>query len=794
MRDGAKLMRRFRLPLAGLLLAAGLGFWALLPQPLFGEPLSAILLARDGTLLGARIAADGQWRFPELSETPEKFALAVVAYEDKRFHSHPGIDPLAVARALRLNWQAGKVVSGASTLTMQLARLIRRRGGDSPPRSYSEKLHESLLALRLEAAYSKRELLAFYASHAPFGGNVVGLEAAAWRYFGRSPAQLSWAEAATLAVLPNAPALVTPGRNRAQLRAKRDALLHRLRQSGTLTALDLQAALAEPLVAEPKPLPDIAPHLLETLRSRYPERHRFLSTLDAALQQAAVRAVTAHGALLQSRGIGNVAALIVDQQGEDGGSLDVLAYVGNADWAVDSKRALAVDIVQRPRSTGSILKPMLYAAMLDSGQLLPKMLLTDVPTQFKGFAPENFDKQYRGAVPADVALAMSLNVPAVRMLRDYGIERFHDLLGRLGMSTLTRPPGDYGLTLVLGGAEGTLWDITRMHADLAALARRDSPQPVPPTLPLRVLRDEPTAKPSPNPLSPAAAWLTTQALLNVIRPPEEGDWREFASSRGIAWKTGTSWGARDAWAVGSSSRYTVGVWAGNADGVGVPELSGGSAAAPLMFVLHDLLPITGPFPQPFASMKTVQVCSDDGYLAGNGCAIDEQWIPLNSHFDRLTPFHRLLHLDADGRRVDSDCERPGNMRHVAWFVLPPTQAYFYRRHHAGYREPPAYRRDCHPRRTGREGPAAMDFVYPNESGRIYVPIDLDGHKGRVVFEAVHRHADAVLYWHIDDDYMGSTETFHQLTLDLSPGEHRVTIVDADGGRLTRNFEVLDPNR
>lgn len=775
---------------AAVLAVGGVAFWWMLPRPLFREPLSAVLLARDGSLLGARIADDGQWRFPELDAVPERFARALVSYEDRRFFRHPGIDPLAVARALRSNWRAGHVVSGASTLTMQLARLVMQQGGRDYRRGVLDKAWQALLALRLECSYSKQEILALYASHAPFGGNVVGLDAAAWRYFGRAPAQLSWAEAATLAVLPNAPGLITPGRARRNLQAKRDGLLRKLAAHGVLGALDLRLALAEPLVDAPQALPNEAPHLLETLRARYPGQHRFLSTLDPQLQRAANEVVAVQAATLQRSGIGNVAALVVDNR-----SFEVLAYVGNSGWGVDGERALAVDIVQRPRSTGSILKPFLYAAMLDSGQLLPRMLVPDVPTQIRGFAPQNYDHQYRGAVPADEALAHSLNVPAVRLLREFGYPRFHELLQRLDFSTITQPPDHYGLTLILGGAEITLWDVTTAYANLADGARAATGKPGPVfERRLRWLRAAPDSTTAPTsgrqrPISIGAAWLTQRALLEVARPAEEAGWKQFADSRQIAWKTGTSWGLRDAWAVGSSTAYTVGVWAGNANGTGVPGLTGSTAAAPLLFALHDKVPRSAWYVAPLGSLKTVRTCVDDGYLASDMCEARDTLVPAGSHFDRQTPYHRLVHLDARKElRVNEDCYPVGRMRHQAWFVLPPTMEYYFRAQGGGYRPLPPWRADCRDPQEG--GRAVMDFLYPDAGGQIYVPVDLDGRRGRAVLEVVHRDPDAVLYWHLDDDYAGRTELRHQLAIDLPPGPHRVTVVDGEGHSLSRDFVVL----
>jgi penicillin-binding protein 1C len=777
---GARQRRRFFW--CAVTAAVAIAFWRLPPDPLFSAPLSAVLLARDGELLGARIASDGQWRFPPLARAPDKYRAAVLRFEDKRFDQHPGVDPLAVGRATVQNIRAKRVVSGASTITMQLARLAlagptQGEGRDrARTRGLGRKAREALLALRLELQFDKDEIFTLYASHAPFGGNVVGLEAAAWRYFGRSPAQLSWSESATLAVLPNQPALVTLAKNRGRLQQRRDRLLRELRAAGEITDLDLQAALAEPLIGAPQSLPNDAPHYLATLRRQHPEQHVFRTSLDAELQRAALELVARHARELANQDIRNMAVLVLDNR-----SFEVLAYVGNSAWSVRNEHGLAVDIVQRPRSTGSILKPLLYAAMLDSGQLLPRMLLADVPMQYADYVPENFDRSYRGAVPADVALAQSLNVPAVRLLRSYGVERFYDLLRDHGMSTLSQPPDHYGLTLILGGAEGKLWDATHMHAALVATARL-------PELPAPAA--EAWFGRGANRLSPGAAWLTLQALLEVSRPGEDGAWRSFATSRQIAWKTGTSWGLRDAWAIGSSGRHTVGVWVGNADGRGRPHLTGALAAAPLLFALHNRLPRASLPPAPLRAMKRVSVCRGDGYLANDNCAREEQWVPIASHFDRQSPYHQLVHVDAAGARADSSCASTQELRSQPWFVLPAAMEFYYRRHAATYRELPAWRSGCAGQLTVAANQETLDFIYPNVNAQIYLPLELDGRRGRVVFEAVHRDNDAELHWHIDGRYLGSTRLYHQQALELSAGAHRVAIVDNAGQRVERAFTIL----
>ncbi|MFN4253848.1 MAG: penicillin-binding protein 1C, partial [Saprospiraceae bacterium] len=579
-----------------------------LPDPLFQKPVSTVLEDRNGELLGARIAADGQWRFPMGGDLPEKYVACAVAFEDKRFWWHPGVDPVGLGRAVWQNLKTGRVVSGGSTLTMQVIRLAR----DNPPRTVWEKLVEIFMATRLELTHSKRTILAYYAANAPFGGNVVGLEAASWRYFAKRPALLSWAEAAVLAVLPNSPALIHPGRNRQALLDKRNRLLDKLLADGKLTARECELAKEEPLPDQPQPLPQLAPHLLDRLtvdggRSTATNRppstvhrqpstvNRLSSTVHRDLQARVAAILARRQEIYRGNGIHNMAAVVIDVP-----TGEVLAYCGNVPGA-GAEHGEQVDIIAAPRSTGSILKPYLYALALESGDILPGSLLTDVPTQLGSYKPENFYENYDGAVPARRALIRSLNVPFVLLLQQYGLEKFHHNLQRLGLNTLKKPPSHYGLSLILGGAEANLLDITNTYACMARVLgnfyERNGRYAADDFRPVRWTADGgrrtenhplSTVHRQPSPLlSAGAIWHTFEAMQAVERPNSSGEWELFRAGRRIAWKTGTSFGFRDAWAAGVTPQYAVGVWVGNADGEGRPGLLGVDMAAPVLFEIFE---------------------------------------------------------------------------------------------------------------------------------------------------------------------------------------------------------------
>ncbi|NLA49127.1 MAG: penicillin-binding protein 1C [Bacteroidales bacterium] len=832
------------------------------PLPRFSSPLSTVVEAADGTLLGARIAEDGQWRFPGGYEVPEKFEKALLTFEDRYFYLHPGINPVSVARALITNIKAGKILSGGSTITMQLARL----SSGNISRSYSAKMGEMLSALKLELFRSKKRILAIYAANAPFGGNTVGLDAAAWRYLGKPPPDMSWAEAAALAVLPNSPALVHPGRNLDILRTKRDELLGKLYRRNCFDSLTLILSLDEPLPGEPRALPSQAPHLTDYF-FKHNRGEKIRTTIDPVLQDRANSVIRTHQKELSGNLIHNSACIIVKVE-----TGEVMAYVGNSSAESPGQHGNDVDIIRSPRSTGSILKPLLYAGMQQSGDILPNSLVPDIPSRFQGFSPKNFDLSYSGAVPASLALSQSLNIPSVRMLQQYSPEKMLALLRKTGFTSFNRPASHYGLSLILGGGETSLWELAGVYSSLSRVLNRYNregnysdadyhmpvltpvpasmstfrpvplSEPVPATIPASVTTSRkasvPTSRPAPvsafrpvpapesipatrtvavpagenrkskrEPsasapvLSASSIWLTYEALRKVNRPEGESGWQFFSSSGTLAWKTGTSFGFRDAWALGTTPGYVIAVWAGNADGEGRPGLTGIGAAAPILF---DLAGIMGSkewfseqkewspepnewFSEPSDEMTLIPVCSQSGFRAGPDCPETMEIMAcVNGLRSEACPYHRIIHLDESGTmQVNSDCAPASSIRNESWFILPPAMEYFYRRTHPGYKTLPPFAPGCLP---GRDIPA-MEFIYPTPGIKIFIPRDQTGEMTRIISEVAHRNPSKKIFWHLDDKFQTSTRSIHQVEILAGAGNHSLTAVDEEGNTIQCSFSI-----
>ncbi len=769
---------------SGVFLIILIWYYFSLPKQLFDEPTSTVIESSEGDLLGAQIAEDEQWRFPHNYSIPIKFQECILEFEDGYFYKHPGFNPVSIAKAFWQNINSHKIKRGGSTLTQQVIRLSRK----GKRRTYFEKFIETILATRLELRHSKSKILALYGSNAPFGGNVVGLDMASWRYFGRSPSELSWAESATLAVLPNAPSLIYPGKNQERLLIKRNRLLKKLFNKGKIEELTYKLAIEEGLPQKPFALPQIAPHLLQKI-NKQSKGERVKTTIEFGLQNRVNEIVKNHHNKLKQNQIHNIAVLVIDVK-----SRRVLAYTGNS--PTNSTHQKDVDIIDKPRSTGSILKPFLYAGMLDSGDLLPNTLVADVPTQIANYNPKNFDMQYDGAVPASRALSRSLNVPAVRMLQQFGLDRFHHYLKELNLRDIKYNANHYGLSLILGGAESNLWDLCKSYASLSSTINHyDETQGkyytnefVEPIFMANSKVDFGTFSKEKTVFDAGSIYMTYKSLKEVNRPEGEENWEFFDSSKEIAWKTGTSFGFRDAWAIGTTKDYVVGVWVGNADGEGRPGLVGLSTAGPILFDVFDVLPKSDWFTQPFDELSRISICKKSGYRASEICnEKDSIFVQRAGLQTKPCPHHFRVHLDENSQyQVNSSCYPISKMKHTNWFVLPPLMEFYYQAKNPTYQTLPKFNEDCL-----SEGKSKMAFIYPKETMKVFLPKNFEEHTNQLVFRLAHSTVGMKVFWYLNADFIGTTQTFHEMAIMAQKGTHIITALDEQGNELKRSIEIAE---
>jgi penicillin-binding protein 1C len=744
-------------------------------KPLFSDPYSDILLDKNGVLLAAQVAEDEQWRFPG-NEISEKLKESVLNFEDRYFYSHPGINPISLFRALKANLKSGKIVSGGSTLTMQVARLMRK----NKRRTIWEKWIEINWAIGIEFVYSKDEILQMWLNNAPFGGNIVGIEAASIRYFGHGNKELSWAEAATLAVLPNAPSAINPSKNRSALREKRDRVLKLLIENHLLEQTDYELALLEPIPASPKPLPELGRHLLPLLK-KTAQNGVIQSSIDAVLQEQIQDLVAQRVQKLSENAIQNAAVILIHVP-----DMQIRAYVGNLNSGND-EQAPFVDIVQAPRSTGSTLKPLLYALSVDQGLLLPKALIRDIPYRFgDGFNPKNADFSFRGLVHADEALFRSLNVPFVEILSRYGVAPFMQDLRNNGFKSITNSPDYYGLSLILGGSEASLFELTSVYARMAhqlnwTEEKADSVLDIHFTT-KRSSSNKKYAKFVTN----SSIWATFEAMTKVVRPEEHVFWEEFLSSRKVAWKTGTSFGNKDAWSVGITPDWVVGVWVGNANGEGRPELTGVRSAAPILFDVFSILPTTQWFTMP-KDTRLEQICKHSGMQANEYCPeTSQEWIPDKTYLTSICTYHKPIYLDKKAQfRVNSSCYSLNEAVREIYFVLNPIEDWYFRKYHSWYKGLPSFLPEC----TGQKQQTLMQLIYPAEGVTVFIPRDYNGNPGKIILEAVHANPGKKVYWNVNEQFLGITQNVHKISFLPQKGIQKIVLVDEDGFEIRRTITV-----
>lgn len=760
-----------------------------LPSTLFKDPYSTAVYDKNNQLLGVKIAEDGQWRFPETQKISPKFEACILNFEDQRFYYHFGIDPIAITRAIKQNISSGKIKSGGSTISMQTIRIARK----GKERTYYQKIIEVILAFRLELSYSKKEILQLYASHAPFGGNTVGIEAAAWRYFERSPEQLSWAENAMLAVLPNSPSLINTAKNREILKEKRDFLLKKLYTKNIISEEEYELAILEPIPEHPNPYPMHAYHLVNRAAKEFPNNNsKIETTIDINLQKQINEIVNIYNQRYKANHIYNIACLVLEVE-----SGKTLAYVGNADINSETPEK-AIDMIKANRSSGSILKPFLYAAALSAGEILPKTLLRDTPLRIGSFSPENFDKSFDGAVPASEALARSLNIPFVLLLKEYGIAKFIYVLKSLGLKSVNKSSEHYGLSLILGGAETSLWDICSTYASMARSLKNynkyqskysKSDYHEASYIKNAELNEQEDLRDW-SFLSASSIWFTFEAMSSVNRPAEEKQWRTFSSKQKISWKTGTSFGFKDAWSVAVTPDYVVGVWVGNASGEGRNGITGLRVAAPVLFDIINILPsYKNWFEIPYDDMILAPVCKQSGYLAGeNCCDIDSVWISTRGINTNICPYHQKIYLDqSETFRVNSDCYPVNLMKEKSYFILPPSMEAYFINSNYWYQSLPPFLEDCSQQLNVSE---QIELIYPTNLSRVLIPIEMTGDTLQAIFKVSHRNPETKVYWYIDEKYYGFTKDFHEMGFKLKPGNYTLNLMDENGYKISKKFKVI----
>jgi penicillin-binding protein 1C len=730
---------------------------------------AVVVADRAGEPLRVFLPPDQTYRFPvKLAEVSPDLKRAVIALEDRWFYLHQGVNPIAIARACLTNLRARRVVSGASTLTMQIARM-----SEPAPRTLTSKCREAFRALQLEWHYGKDDLLEIYLNMAPYGGNIEGVGAASWLWFGKPVERISLGEAALLAVLPRSPAGYDLTLHPEAARSARDRALDRLASLGVFSERQIAAARLEPVPSSRRRLPFAAPHFTQMAIDAFPGEARLVTTLDRRTQRAVEQAVAARISDLRRQGVGNAAVVVIENE-----TRAVRAMVGSAGFTETAFQGQVNGAIAR-RSPGSALKPFLYALAFDAGRIVPESFLLDVPTDFAGYVPENYDGQYRGQVTAREALVQSLNAPAVRLLSETGVEPFLLLLRRGGLRTLDRPPAQYGLPLILGSGEVTLLDLTNLYATLAQSGRH---------APWRTRASGAAAAGDPI-LSPESARLVTEILSELKRPDMPAAWDLTRDAPAVAWKTGTSYGHRDAWAIGFSARMTIGVWVGNLDGRATKGISGAEHAGPLLFDLFRSIEggATRLPERPGLRIESVQVCALTHALPGPFCphTVTIRYMSGRTRLAACTLHRRVFVDDRTGLILAGDClaSRP---HHAEVIETQPAELIAWRREQGlPIGKVPEPSPDC------RDVPAeqAPRIVSPSAATPYRLRRDAPAAFQQIPLVARAGAGSGGLFWYQDGSLAAQGPAGAALFLPPSPGRHRLVLVDSAGRSDSISYTV-----
>jgi len=730
---------------------------------------SQVIRAEDNTLLCAYLTPDDKWRLKtSLDEINPDMVKAILTKEDKYFYWHYGINPLAVGRALLRNIFKGKRTSGASTITMQLARMAAPAS-----RTYSHKLSEMFRALQYEWHYSKREILEMYLSYLPYGGNIEGVHSASYIFFNRSPKLLSLSQSILLAVIPNRPNSLRLDKKVVEPREMRDKWIKFYLAKNTFPKANLMAALGENMGTNRFTIPPQTPHLCNYLHEKFNE-NELVTTINVTKQKSVENLLKNHVNRLRSYNISNGAVFVIDNVRHC-----VVAYCGSSDFQ-DKKSFGQVNGIIGLRSPGSALKPAIYGLGFDLGVITPNMKLPDVPSNFSGYAPENFDLQFRGMVTVHHALTNSLNLPPLWLLRDIGIDKLLNTLEQADFSDIKERRQKLGMSVALGGCGVTLEQITRFYSNFANEGKMYE---------VRYFKKDLEKKAAYKSLfSPAATYLLAEILSDLARPDLPQQYLEDSKRPKIAWKTGTSYGKRDAWAIGFSPRYTVGIWMGNFDGHGSPELTGASIAVPLLMDIFnsiDYNPNKKWFSRP-AEVQKRKVCAETGLLPSKeDCPhlVEDEYITNVSPLNVCDLYQEVLVSENEDMQFCQLCCPPTGYKREKYPVYDSEVSLWMQDNHQGVARPPKHNPSCSAYFTG----AGPKFISPLPNYTYYIQ---PKQGQQILLQAASGQEVSKHHWYVNDVFFATVAPGEKIFYAAKVGKLKVACVDDKGRKTEVSVNVM----
>ncbi len=721
-------------------------------EKIFEDRYSVSVLDNKGSIIGVHLNKNEQWHLKSSEKIPEKLRIAVTVFEDKNFYSHSGIDFFAVTRAFYNNFKDGRR-TGASTITMQAAKMLEPK-----KRTYLNKYLEMIQALKLERYFTKDEILRMYLNNAPYGGNVVGYKTASYMYFQKSPQELTWGEASLLAVLPNSPGLMSIDRNREKLIEKRNNLLKKLYEKKYISEKQFSISIKEPVPEKKYAFKSIAHHLVRRLINENQEEKIIKSTINSELQEEVEKVVKDYSEFLKLQGIKNAAVLIINNK-----NYEAEVYIGSQNF-YDFENNGQVDGIIALRSTGSLLKPFLYAKIIDDGKAAPQSKIPDVPLYFSNFTPQNADKKYRGMVEMQDALIKSLNIPFVHLLKEYGEERFFYFLKEI-LSFNDSDPSKYGLSLILGTKEFSMENMGKLYVGLANYGKFRN---------IKYIKESQKEN-TENFITEGASYLTLETMKELERPGMEKLYKE---KNPVSWKTGTSNGRRDGWAAGITPEYTVIVWTGNFTGEGNPNLTGVYSAGNLMFDILKILPRKErEFRKPY-SLKKIKIDAETGYRLKYDVPWEEIYYPEDAVPLRVSPYYKKIYINKKGEEIDSR-DSSFQERREKIILNYPTEVinYFVKEN-----------LDVSNIFNRKFLEKSLKFIYPSNNLKIIIPKDFDGEKSIIVKIANLKNQE--LYWYINKEYIGK-DFLGEKKFNFKKGKYEIKVVSSEGETAKVNFEITD---